>query len=117
MRSPTPALGWSPDMGSDDPLYRKIERIVRRILDDFAENLALFDELREDLEKFLAEEEKAAEANIASSADESISAIACKSPTVVGRAEIERRVESYPVPHFLASFCASTGSKRLSTSI
>src|SRR5206468_9835279 len=63
-------LGWSPDMGNDDPLYRKVESIVRRILDDFSDNLALFDELRENLEAFLAEEEKAAEANIASSADE-----------------------------------------------
>ena len=63
-------LGWSPDMGSDDPLYRRIESIVRRILDDFSDNLALFDELREDLEKFLEEEEKAAEANIGSSADQ-----------------------------------------------
>jgi hypothetical protein len=97
-------LGWSPDMGSDDPLYRKIESIVRRILDDFAENLALFDELREDLEKFLAEEEKAAEANIASSADEVNQRDRSQIATVVGRAEIERRVESYPVPHFLASF-------------
>jgi len=97
-------LGWSPDMGSDDPLYRKIESIVRRILDEFAENLALFDELREDLEKFLAEEEKAAEANIASSADEINQRDRSQIATVVGRAEIERRVESYPVPHFLASF-------------
>ena len=97
-------LGWSPDMGSDDPLYRKIESIVRRILDEFAENLALFDELREDLEKFLAEEEKAAEANIASSADEINQRDRLQIATVIGRAEIERRVESYPVPHFLASF-------------
>ena len=97
-------LGWSPDMGSDDPLYRKIEGIVRRILDDFSENLALFDELREDLEKFLAEEEKAAEANIASSADEVNQRDRQQIAVVVGRAEIERRVESYPVPHFLAAF-------------
>jgi hypothetical protein len=97
-------LGWSPDMGSDDPLYRKIESIVRRILDDFSDNLALFDELREDLETFLAEEEKAAEANIASSADEINQRDHAQIAVVIGRAEIERRVESYPVPHFLASF-------------
>ena len=97
-------LGWSPDMGTDDPLYRKIESIVRRILDEFADNLALFDELREDLEKFVADEEKAAEENIASNADEINQRDRQQIASVIGRAEIERRVESYPVPHFLASF-------------
>jgi Protein of unknown function (DUF1631) len=97
-------LGWSPDMGSDDPLYRKIESIVRRILNEFSDNLALFDELRENLETFLAEEEKAAEANIASSADEINQRDHLQIAAVIGRAEIERRVENYPLPHFLASF-------------
>jgi len=97
-------LGWSPDMGSDDPLYRRIESIVRRILDDFSDNLALFDELREDLEKFLDEEEKAADVNIASSADQINQRDRVQIAVVIGRAEIERRIESYPLPNFLASF-------------
>jgi len=97
-------LGWAPDMGSGDPLYKKIEHIVRRILDEFSDNLALFDELREELEAFLAEEEKTAEDNIASSADEINQNDKLQIATVIGRAEIERRIESYPVPHFLASF-------------
>ena len=53
-------IGWSPTMGQDDPLYRKIEQIVHRILDDFTDDIALFDELRKDLEAFLADEERAA---------------------------------------------------------
>ena len=97
-------LGWSPAMGSDDPLYKKIEHIVRRILDEFSDNLALFDELREELEAFLAEEEKAAEDNISTSADEINHSDKLQIATVIGRAEIERRIESYPVPQFLASF-------------
>ena len=63
-------LGWSPVMGQEDPLYKKIDEIVHQILDDFTDNLAIFDELREELEPFLAEEEKAAEANIQSTAEE-----------------------------------------------
>jgi hypothetical protein len=97
-------LGWSLEMGPDDPLYRRIESIVRRILDDFSDNLAIFDELREDLEKFLDEEEKAAEANIASTADEINQHDKAQIATVIGKAEVERRIESYPLPHFLASF-------------
>jgi hypothetical protein len=97
-------LGWSPDMGADDPLYRKIEHIVRRILDEFADNLALFDELREELETYLAEEERAAEANFASSADEINQRDRLQIATVVSKAEVERRIESYPIPSFLAAF-------------
>jgi len=97
-------LGWSPEMGATDPLYQKIEHIVRRILDEFSDDLALFDELREELEAFLAEEEKAAEDKIASSADEINQSDKLQIATVIGRAEIERRIESYPVPQFLASF-------------
>ena len=51
--------GWSPVMGTNDPLYRKIDAIVHRILDGFSDDLTIFDELREKLEAFLAEEEKA----------------------------------------------------------
>src|ERR1700682_2709134 len=37
-------IGWSPTMGQDDPLYRKIEQIVHRILDDFTDDVGLFDQ-------------------------------------------------------------------------
>ena len=97
-------LGWSTDMGQDDPLYRKIEHIVRRILDEFSDNLALFDELREELEAFLLEEEKTAEANIASSADEINQRDRDQIATVIAKAEVERRIDSAPLPNFLALF-------------
>ncbi|HEY6862461.1 MAG TPA: DUF1631 family protein, partial [Burkholderiales bacterium] len=62
-------LGWSPAMGQEDPLYRKIENIVHRVIDGFGENLGLFDELRGELEAFLASEEQAAEANFSTTAE------------------------------------------------
>ncbi len=77
-------LGWSPVMGQDDPLYKKIDAIVHRILDGFTDNLAIFDELREDLEAFLAEEEKAAEATSRRPPRRSTRATGSRSP--VGRA-------------------------------
>ena len=97
-------LGWATAMGNDDPLYRKIEKIVHAILDGFSDDLAIFDELREELEAFLAEEEKAAEVNIATSAEEIARSDRSLVAQSVGRAEIERRIESYPLPSFLANF-------------
>jgi hypothetical protein len=97
-------LGWSPVMGQDDPLYKKISGIVHKILDDFSDDLAIFDTQREDLEAFLAEEEKAAEANIQTTAEEINQKDRQQISTVVAKAEIERRIEEYPVPNFLAAF-------------
>ncbi len=96
--------GWSPAMGTEDPLYRKIDAIVHRILDGFSDDLAIFDELRTDLEAFLAEEERNAEANISSSAEEISLRDRAEIAANVARGEIERRIEGSPVPKFLANF-------------
>lgn len=97
-------LGWSPVMGNDDPLYRKIEEIVHRVLDDFSDDLSLFDTLREDLEAFLAEEEKAAESNIATSAEEINQHDRLEIAGAVARSEVEKRIEAHAVPTFLGNF-------------
>jgi hypothetical protein len=97
-------LGWAPAMGPEDPLYRKIDEIVHQILDNFSDDLAIFDEQREDLEAFLAEEEKAAEENIQTSAEEINKKDRQQIGSVLAKAEIERRVEASPVPNFLATF-------------
>ncbi len=97
-------LGWSPVMGQEDPLYRKIDAIVHQILDNFSDDLSIFDEQRVELEAFLAEEEKAAEENIQSTAEEINQKDRLQIATVVAKAEIEKRIEASPVPNFLASF-------------
>jgi len=106
-------LGWSPAMGTNDPLYLHIDAIVHRILDGFSDDLAIFDEAREKLQKFLAEEEKAAEANIESTALEIDEHDRTEVASSVARAEIERRIEMYPVPQFLASFLRAHWSRTL----
>ncbi len=97
-------IGWSPTMGQDDPLYRKIEQIVHRVLDDFTDDVELFDELRKDLETFLVDEERAAEATIQSTADQINQRDQQEIAQMVARSEIERRLREFPAPNFLASF-------------
>jgi hypothetical protein len=97
-------IGWSPTMGVDDPLYKKIEALVHRVLDEFSDDIGLFDTLRKELESFLAEEEKNAELNIQSSADEINQRDRQEIARVVARSEIERRLEMNTVPSFLGSF-------------
>jgi len=97
-------IGWAPTMGTDDPLYKKIEALVHRVLDEFTDDIYLFDALRKDLEAYLAEEEKNAEATIQSSADEINQRDRQEIARVVARSEIERRLETHTVPNFLGSF-------------
>ncbi len=97
-------IGWSPTMGQDDPLYRKIAQIVHRILDDFTDDIGLFDELRKDLKDFLANEERAADLTIQSTADEINQRDQHEIAQMVASAEIERRLREFPAPNFLASF-------------
>jgi hypothetical protein len=97
-------LGWSPVMGTEDPLYRVIDGIVHQILDHFSDDLSIFDEQREVLEAFLAEEEKVAEENIQSTAEEINQKDRQQIAAVVAKAEIEKRIEGSPVPNFLANF-------------
>ena len=97
-------IGWSPTMGVEDPLYKKIEQIVHRILDEFTDDIALFDTLRKELEDFLAEEEKSAEATIQSSAEEINQRDRQEIARVVANSEIEKRLEMHTVPNFLGIF-------------
>ena len=97
-------IGWSPPMGNEDPLYKKVEQIVRRVLDEFADDVYLFDTLRKDLEAFLAEEEKSAETTIQSTAEEINQRDRQEIARMVARSEIEKRLEAQTVPNFLGSF-------------
>lgn len=97
-------LGWAPAMGPDDPLYKRIDATVHAILDGFSDDLDVFDEQRDVLAKFLAEEEAAAEQNIQSGAEEVNQRDRQQIAAVVVKAEIEKRIEGSPVPNFLAQF-------------
>ncbi len=97
-------LGWAPEMGQEDPLYRMIEKIVHRIIDGFADDLAIFDQLRAELETFLSSEERVAEENFATSAEEINQSDRKDLAGAIAKSEVERRVESYPIPQFLAQF-------------
>jgi hypothetical protein len=97
-------IGWSPTTGHDDPLYKKIESIVHRVLDDFADDITLFDTLREDLENFLATEEKTAEVNVQSTAEQINQRDRLEIAQIMARSEVDRRLKEQTSPNFLANF-------------
>ena len=70
-RSPQAGLGWSPAMGQDDPLYRKIDRIVHRDPRRLRRQpRASSTSCARSSRRSSPTEEQAAEANIATTAEE-----------------------------------------------
>lgn len=55
------AVGWDESQGTEDPLYVKVESIVQTILDEFEDDIGLFDRLLSNLDDFLNQEEEQAE--------------------------------------------------------
>ena len=56
----TAAIGWQgdPETMDRDPLYRKIDEIVRTLLNDFSTDIAIFNDLLADFTAFLEKERK-----------------------------------------------------------
>ena len=52
------ALGWDPDEGHDSSLYRKVEQIVQRILNQFEDGLDVFIDALNDFQAYLADEKQ-----------------------------------------------------------
>ncbi len=98
-------VGWSDDRGrSKNSLYGKVESIVRRVLADFREDIQLFADLAQELEKFLKDEQRGSEA-----AEKRVSQIA-SGKEQLGMAkrrvksEIDQRIKSVqPLPVAVAN--------------
>ena len=60
-RLSTTAISWSEDKGTDDPLFRRIESLVQTILDDFEDDVSLFERLLADFDDFMVREEQQAQ--------------------------------------------------------
>jgi hypothetical protein len=109
-------LGWSPVMGQEDPLYKKISEIVHNILDNFSDDLAIFDEQRVVLETFLAEEEKAAETNIQTTAEEINQRDRQQIASAVAKAKSSAGSRPIRCPTSWRRSCARIGTRRCLTS-
>ena len=58
----TAALGWNESSDLDkDPLYQKIDQLVHRVLNEFIDDVGLFDELLADFSEFVVKENHRAE--------------------------------------------------------
>ncbi len=55
------ALGWNEDEGHDSPLYKTVDGLVQRVLNDFEDNVEVFSDVLQELQAFVAEEKRNAD--------------------------------------------------------
>jgi len=101
------AIGWSEDHDQDDSLYKKVHSVVHRILDEFDDNVNIFAELADELDEFVADEEKKARER----AEQSAIAIHAKEQLNLAKAlvrdELKRRISEKDVGEFEREFLAN----------
>ena len=97
-------IGWSPDDGPDDPLFRKITTLVDQINRDFVDDLGVFTAAIVDLEQFIAEHEQdvrpAVEAEMAEAQEADRQIVAMKT----ARETVEERLQKAPLPEPVRDF-------------
>lgn len=97
-------IGWAPEDGVNDPLYRKIQEVVEHICRDFVDDLGIFTASLVDLEQYIAEQEENAKPIIeeetaeAEAADRHIAAVREAKDTV------ESRVNQHALPEQVKEF-------------
>lgn len=107
------ALGLDQSFDQTSPIYIKLENIVQRLLEEFEDNLDIFDTLQEELLALVREESKRAEDAAAQAALK----IAYKEKLEVAKAiaqmEIRRRAETARMPHLVMKVLADEWVKLL----
>ncbi|MBK7470819.1 MAG: DUF1631 domain-containing protein [Betaproteobacteria bacterium] len=97
-------IAWRVEHGTADPLYLKIQEGVARIQTEFTDQLSLFADVLQDLEAFLADEERTAEQMVQASAEDITHHERQEVAHIVADAELDRRINSAQPPEFLAGF-------------
>ncbi|HKJ09083.1 MAG TPA: DUF1631 domain-containing protein [Gammaproteobacteria bacterium] len=99
------AIGWDAD--DDERLYKKMEALVQRVIDEFEDDVEIFSELLEEFEQFLEQEARLAEAQV----QQSTKAMEDKERVVVAKSiaqeEVQRRAESEQLREVVRSFLAT----------
>ena len=58
------SVAWTPEQGETDPLYQRIESIVKRVMTEFEDDLILFGVLLADFQAYVQESEQLAQTRI-----------------------------------------------------
>lgn len=100
-------IGWDESLGHEDALYRKVEAVVERVLNEYQDNQDLFAELLRDFEAFLGKEQQAAarRAEVSAQMAQSRERLVVAKEDV--RREVRNRIDREGVPELIRDFLGS----------
>ncbi|GAC1409808.1 MAG: DUF1631 domain-containing protein [Burkholderiaceae bacterium] len=100
------SIGWDQAKGYDDPLYRVIAHNVDRA-QGFDSEMALFDEVVDDLEKYFGEEERQAAIQLAAPITHALKQEKIREATRCATTDVAVRLETGEVVTFVEAFLES----------
>ncbi|MGZ3159597.1 MAG: DUF1631 family protein, partial [Burkholderiaceae bacterium] len=98
------SLAWNQEKGRDDPLYKKIERIVERVQKDFDQQIEFFNEMVDDLDSFIKEEKKLSSRELAGPIAEAMRQERMGQAQKKAERDVSLRVETGEVAGFVEVF-------------
>lgn len=98
------SIAWAPEKGETDPLYTQIEQTVKRVLNEFEDDLDLFRDLLQQFTEFLFETEQQAQAAIEKTAAQERDREAIAQALLKADQAIHERISAQPETQPLARF-------------
>jgi hypothetical protein len=109
------SMGWNEDEGHESELYRKVDELVQRILNQFDEDMDVFAGGLEDFLGFLAEEKQRIDALTSRSAQLLRRREQGELGRIVAHNEVESHLFDQPMPEFIRAFLLGHWEQVLAT--
>ncbi|HXV08183.1 MAG TPA: DUF1631 family protein, partial [Burkholderiales bacterium] len=106
-------LGLPEDFDHTDALYKQIEAVLQELIDGFREEMQIFDDSREQLERLIAEQNRDAEQEAARVAQGIEQKEKLELAKAVAQDEIKRRAAERKIPRVVLKFLAEQWVKLL----
>ncbi len=106
-------LGLPEDFDHTDALYKQIEAVLQKLIDGFREEMQIFDDSREQLERLIAEQNQHAEQEVARAAQGIEQKEKLELAKAVAQDEIKRRAAERKIPRVVLKFLAEQWVKLL----
>ncbi|MFZ6655310.1 DUF1631 family protein [Undibacterium sp. TJN19] len=107
------SLAWDQKKGQQDPLFQTMQRNVHRVQQEFDQEIALFEEVVNDLESFIQKEEKEAAEALQVPINTALKKEKVKQANIAATHEVALRVGTGEVVAFVESFLENRWTKVL----
>ncbi|BAN33912.1 hypothetical protein SCD_n00063 [Sulfuricella denitrificans skB26] len=108
------AIGWDEEEGHQGGLYKKVDHLVQRILNEFEDKVGVFADMQEELESYLAAEKERADELTGRSAQVVQTREQEEIARIMAHDEVKRRIESRKLPQIIREFLSHQWASMLS---